>query len=1092
MLRTCLWLCCFISVVAYADPDPGIRFIENKKQWKGQVQYAARVSGGSFSLLPGKFRYVFLDQQRIGEIHDAAHHGAEPIVKNDQLNGVMIEVAFEGANQKSEPMPFGKFSEYYNYFLGNDPSSWSSAVAAYRGVLYPSFYDDIDLKIYSQGSNLKYDFVVKPYADVRQITFSYEGIEALTEKNGDLIAVTSIVAITEKKPVAYQFIDGKKVWIPCAYRVMKGRVSFDLPDGYDPCYELIIDPLLIFSTYSGSTADNWGSTATPAEHGQMYSAGATQEFNLNTKFPSTPGVFQTTFGGSWDIGILKYDSLGRNLLYASYLGGSLEESAHSLVVDSNNDLIVLGTTGSSDFATTDGAFDRVYNGGEPESQVYFYQNGADIFVARISSDGKVLKGSTFLGGSANDGLNSMSFPLFRNYGDGLRGDVIVDHNHNVYFSSVTASLDFPVVGSGTAHQGGGLDAVLVKLNPDLTDITFSMFIGGTGADAAHSVKLDDELNIYVAGGTTSSDFPVTANAFQQVLAGDVDGWLAEIDKSGAAILNATFTGKASYDQVFFIDLDIENNAYVYGQTTSSDFIKTPDTVFHQINGGQFIQKFSSDLSTLLTSTVFGSGRGEPDISPTAFLVNDCDNIFLAGWGGRLNNSFGTWINSGTQGLLITPGALKTSTTGDDLYFLVLNANMTKPLYATWLGGTTSSTHVDGGTSRFDKTGIVYHAVCSGCRSFQNQSTSDFPTTQGAHSRTNNSTNCNNLAFKLDLSSLVAVIQPNSVALDNPGLDRICHPDTLIFENLSVGGQLYHWDMGDGRKFSTANRNRFRHFYKQAGIYTVWLKAVDPGTCKVKDSTFVKITVDKLEATVSDDVKICQKNPTVLSAQGGTAYTWTTKDGGVISNLPDVSVSPEQKTVYYVDISRNGTDCVVRDSIWVDVVPLIIPAMEVSTVGECLPSPTITVTSSTLLEDGDQFYIDFGDGSTADTETAEHTYEVDGIYMVKLVTIREFCVYEETKSVPAFRLKVPNVITPEEKDGKNDTFKVLFGKEAQLEADDIGFKVSLTVYNRWGRKVYESNVYNNQWNGDDLEPGVYFFEVKVDSYSFCKSWLEIIR
>jgi hypothetical protein len=137
---------------------------------------------------------------------------------------------------------------------------------------------------------------------------------------------------------------------------------------------------------------------------------------------------------------------------------------------------------------------------------------------------------------------------------------------------------------------------------------------------------------------------------------------------------------------------------------------------------------------------------------------------------------------------VTNYALQKTTSGSDFYFIVLTSDSSELLYATFLGGNQSRTHVDGGTRRFDKSGIVYHAVCSGCQAFNatNSSSSDFPTTPEAWSRTNNSGNCNNAAFKFDLSSLRARLQTNSVAFDIPGLDQICYPDTIRFQNFSTG------------------------------------------------------------------------------------------------------------------------------------------------------------------------------------------------------------------------------------------------------------------------------------------------------------------
>jgi hypothetical protein len=485
-------------------------------------------------------------------------------------------------------------------------------------------------------------------------------------------------------------------------------VVFNFPQGYDPCYELVIDPLLIFSTFSGSTADNWGSTATPGENGTLYSSGITNHVNVGGTFPVTPGAFQTSYGGLYDIAILKYDSIGSHKLYASYLGGSSNETPHSLVMDkASKDLIVMGTTSSSNFPTTTNAFDRSYNGGSPLSTfVIPFPNGSDIIISRISQHGDALLSSTFLGGTANDGLNPAG-PLVRNYGDNMRGDIITDADGNIFISSVTSSTNFPVANSFNLTYGGGAtDAVLLKVKADLSIVEWGAFLGGSGYDASHTIKLDKDGNLYAAGGTTSTNFPVTLGAYQSAFAGDTDGWIAHVEKNGSSILQSTFTGTIAYDQVYFTDLSSDGEVYVYGQT-NGNMLVTPG-VYNNPHSGQFLQKFSSELNTLIFSTVFGSGIGIPNISPTAFLVNDCNNIYMSGWGGNVNSSRNYW-QSNTTNMPITLDAFQRTTHGSDFYFIVLTDDASELLYATYLGGNQSSIHVDGGTSRFDKSGIIYHA-----------------------------------------------------------------------------------------------------------------------------------------------------------------------------------------------------------------------------------------------------------------------------------------------------------------------------------------------------------------------------------------------
>ena len=815
--RIVLVIASFASVASGLCGGPGNGFIENKNQWPSSVDFVAPIPGGNMIISGGQFTYYFLDYKKINDLHEQTHGSRNEsdlsVNIETEIDGRKIGVSFLNSNKNSKPTASHRSSTYYNYYLGNDKNHWASKAHAFNEITYKDFYDGIDLKLTSVGNNVKYDLILKPSVDPNQIRIQYQGAESLRLTEGDLIVEGLIAQVREKKPITYQLIDGVRRIVRSEYLLVGDEISFSFPEGYDPCYELIIDPLLIFSTYSGSTADNWGSTATPGENGTLYSAGVTNHTTFGGVFPATPGAFQTSYGGLYDVAILKYDSAGQNLLYASFLGGSQSESPHSLVMNANEELVLLGTTSSSNFPTSDGAYDRDFNGGVTEQNVIPYNNGSDIFVARISRDGSVLLGSTYLGGTSNDGLNKSDGVLVANYGDQLRGDIITDNNNDIFISTVTQSSDFPSVNSfNTIYRGGASDAIVAKLSGDLTQLLWSAFVGGAASDASHTVKFDSQGNLFVAGGSSSLDFPITSGSYQESRAGGVDGWIAKMKSDGSEIVASTYTGTNQFDQVYFLDLNQSDEVYVYGQTAGA-FPITPG-VYNNPNSGQFLQKFDNELKSLLVSTVFGSGAGIPNISPTAFLVNDCNNIYMTGWGGVLNQVAGFWF-SNTFGMPTTPDAFQLTTSGSDFYFIVLTEDATEFLYGTYMGGGLSRTHVDGGTSRFDKGGIVYHAVCSGCLS-QNgsgQSSSDFPTTAGAWSNDNNSGNCNNAAFKFDLSSLKARIVTNSLALDMPGLTQVCLPDTLVFQNRSTGGQFYEWDFGDGTTETQPDTASILHQYK---------------------------------------------------------------------------------------------------------------------------------------------------------------------------------------------------------------------------------------------------------------------------------------
>jgi hypothetical protein len=1003
-----LTLLLLISFNAISQNNKSLRFIQNKGQWNEDIDFQAQVPGGRLGVSAKGFSVLLLDMEEMEHRHLAGHEEINESngQATESIDGHYFQINLLGSNQQSRAVVEIPLDGHYNYFLGNDSCRWAKNALAFASILYKDVYDGIDFRVSSIENNLKYDFIVKPGADPSQIRLEYSGVDGIEKTDGELKIRTALGSLTELKPFSYQVNGHNKQTVPSEYRLHQNIVSFSFPADYDACRELIIDPLLIFSTYSGSTADNWGSTATPGEHGTLYSAGVTRQF-LGGFFPATVGAFQSTNQGSFDMAIIKYDSAGTRFLYATYLGGVNNDSPKSLVVDeTSKDLIVLGITSSPNYPTDANAYDKTFNGGSSIfNRLLNTTDQWDIAITRLSRNGDLV-GSTFLGGSGNDGLNlpkQSGGPLVVNYGDEMRGDVITDDTGHVYISSVTASNDFPIVnGFDNSFNGGTTDGLVVKLAPDLSSIVWSSYVGGSGFDAAYSIKFDNNKNIVLAGGTTSADFPATSGSYQSVFNGIVDGWIARVSADGSAIMNATFTGTVSFDQVYFVDLNANGNVFCYGQTAGH--MPITSGVYRNANSGQFLQKFSPDLSTLELSTVFGSGSTNglvtPNISPTAFLVNDCDNIYMAGWGGFINSSSATGFwQSTTNGMPITSDAHQKTTSGSDFYFMVLNGDATQLVYATYLGGNSSKTHVDGGTSRFDKYGIVYHAVCSGCAfgSTTGQSTSDFPTTSNAKSRLNRSANCNNAAFKFDLSSLRAMYQTNSTDLTMPGFNNVCYPDSIVFQNLSTGGKTITWDFDDGKVVTQNNTDpkNLIHKYSQTGQYHVKLKITDLSTCSQTDSITKIINYFMHNITAGIDEIVCEGSSIKLTASGGVSYNWTNDDGTFSSTQQSPVVEPLRPTAYFVRVvDDNG--CSKTDTLNVAIRYNVRAVFQTYNADFSKPGyNNICYPDSMRFKNqsvnGETFVWDFDDGTLLgktkdDTVSVFHGYQQQGVYTVKLKAI----------------------------------------------------------------------------------------------------------
>ncbi len=1090
MKRAILWMiyfCVSMSpmplVKAGHEAEGTIQFIKNMGQWDSEILYRADIQNGYLIIAMDGLHYVFYDGTRMDHHQKIQEQGADPGGRLTDPQGFpAIEMhtsalLFKGRSDQMSLIPEGKQNVYYNYFIGRDQTKWASKVPVYAQITCQEIYPGIGMKLYSEDGFIKYDLIVKPGADPGQIKFEYDGLENIRLAHNSIYAETSLNTIIENAPFAYQLKEKDTVKVDCRFVLKGNSVSYELPDGFDQEETLIIDPLLIFSTYSGSTADNWGNTATFDEAGNVYSGG-TVWMRHGGSIPVTNRAFQPDFGGIWDLAILKFDSTGSDLIYGTYLGGSGTETPFSLIVNQQQELLIFGTTGSTDFPMTAEAYDSTFNGGMPVYGVINgvdFNTGSDLFIAKLSRDGSRLLASTYLGGSNNDGINTASgFPLSRNYGDEFRGEINIDDQNNVYVVTNTASDDFPIVKGIQKEYGGGTqDAIVAKLDNTLSTLIWSTYLGGSMADAAYGVRITGQGRVYCTGGTMSEDFPVTANALDPDFGGDVDGFVASFSPEGDSLQAATFLGTNVYDQSYFLDIDPEGDIYVLGQT-SGNYPVSPGVYTNPLSG-QFIHKLSPELDETRFSTVVGSGSGIPDISPTAFLVNECGNIFLSGWGGNVNRIATKYNGGNTFDMPLTQDAFQHVTDGSDFYLMVLEQNAEKILYATYLGAINNSSgeHVDGGTSRFDKRGIVYHAICA-CRD-----NSQFPTTPGVWSNVSNSPlGCNNGVFKFDLSSLRAAFTTNSYEFDKPGITQDCFPFEVVFLNKSIGGVSYEWDFGDGQ--TSSQPDSVFYLYEEAGLYDVSLSAFDENTCLKVDIATGQIRVFEPFFEVPADQLICQYDQVELKAGGSSTYRWAPAIGLSETDIPNPTASPDTTTTYYLYM-KDYRDCELEDSVTVTVIPEITADFDLQKVYDCASRPSIRLANQSLM--ANEYLWDYGDGireSLEDSIVSYH-YEKPGTYNVRMFASNNgLCTQVREEKVNISDIYIPNILTPNG-DEKNETFEIL-----------TDAPVSLKIFNRWGKILYQDADYQNNWNASGLSSGIYYYELQLEDDAACKGWLQVLR
>ncbi len=1312
------------------DQQNFLKFIENKQQWEEDFLFKAKIPSGNLFLQKNRLIYSFYDNTTYGKLMADLHdHGATPNHEEneDKIDCHAFSVDFLGSNPNTNVIGENALLEKRNYFYGNKQAT---DVQAFQKIIYNELFNAIDLHIFQNENSLKYEFHVAPHAKTSHIKLQYNHASSMfISEDGSLHITTSLNRIIEQEPYAYQIIKGKTKKVKCRFYLEDNILSYKLGH-YNHNYPLVIDPQLIFSTYSGAQTDNWGNTACLDQRGNLYTGGTVFNDVFNG-FPATLGAFQTTFqGGETDIGILKFDSSGTQLLYATYIGGDDSEIPTSLITDDKGELYILATTGSSNFPTSDNAFQKTFQGSSSEGkwlvngnvvakntqtfssnslkegdQVQFvldhslcrnhtidsskvitisekprnitasleashknfctgdsisflvshsniisvkyewfinnisigndsniftsnnlkdndiikckveditcnthvftnewkvidvtgktldveilsnpeivcsngqyrfslsnteigynsditwknkertigfgysiiqntilgdsiyatidsdlscltdtiifsdtiiindseivpasvnfssyrldpfcyngafistesnyigigspytlfyngteiltsfngdflissrsiannegffkvevdntlgcvtglvsdsanltfsdllqvsvfpsntickgevisftnniedsnydfahsispvggytFTQGTDIAVIKLNSDGDQIIASTLLGGKANDGLLFIESSLNNNYGDILRGDINVDNEGNVYFASVTQSEDFPIVnGIQKQYNGGSSDGIVAKLNPDFSQIVWSSYLGGSNDDALYSIQLDSSNNVYVAGGTLSSDFPIVTGGIQSNYQGDVDAVVSKFNSTGTQLISSTFWGTAQYDQAYFIQLDDDNDIYILGQSKGNIPVLPDSSVYHQINAGLFVTKFNKNLSQVIYSTTLGDTISNdeiiPNISPTAFLVNECENIFISGWGGETNEGF----NDGfTANLPLTNNAFQKTTDSSDFYMMVVQKDLQQLLYATYFGGSESNEHVDGGTSRFDDKGIVYQSVCAGCGA-----NNDFPifppidNDPNTYPKPNNSANCNNGVIKFDLALLKA------------GLDtKVLCDNRVQFSNLSIGGINFEWDFGDGNDTITQTNIPVIHKYDNAGDYTVKLTARDITTCTAVDiASKVTIVPNQIGKVFVDSLCLGESVTLTPTFKPKATYKWTPTDFVNDSTASSVTITPTEPISYLVSII-DSFQCEQVDTI--NVFSLRRVKADLRVPEGCL-SKNIEIKNITT--DGASFNWIFGDG-TIGTETDSvffHNYPKDDLfYTIKLI------------------------------------------------------------------------------------------------------------
>ncbi len=612
------------------DPNFGslpLTFIPNRGQVEAPALFYARTSAYTLWLTESALTF---------ESRQTARPPAPPLSVREATRLEFVGAAPHPVVIAQDPSP-----GVANFFLGNDPARWKTGLTTSRAVLYQELYKNIDLKVYGSNRTVEYDWIVRPGGNVRDIRFRIASdARPSLDKDGNLVLRARHGDWVQRRPTAFQVIDGKRKEARAEFRMAPGG-SFGLAvSGYNKAYPLTIDPVisLMFSTFLGGSKNESGRDLAVSANGNVFVAGYTDSSN----FPVKAGVSLVP-AGSQDVFVTKFAASGRDLIYSTYIGGKGSDRAFGIALKEGTAYIT-GSTNSQDFPVRN-AFQNAAGG------------SGDAFVVRLHPSGGVLEYSTYLGGKGTDAGQ----------------DIAVDGEGAAYVTGFTSSSDFPLV-SALDSKIAGQDAFVSKLAPTGASLVYSTFLGGLGQDAGQGIALNDQGAAFIAGSTTSKDFPVQY-AYDGNYNGNGDAFVTRLSPSGRSLTYSTYLGGANADVAYGVALDKSGAVYVTGQTDSSDF-PVKNAYDGTLDGKDaFVTKLAPSGKSLGYSTFLG---GAKDDAGLGIAVQTDNTASVTGF--TLSSDFPTLASIDN-----------TYNGNQDAFLAKMTSSGSKIVYSTFLGGNKKDT-----------------------------------------------------------------------------------------------------------------------------------------------------------------------------------------------------------------------------------------------------------------------------------------------------------------------------------------------------------------------------------------------------------------
>ena len=548
------------------------------------------------------------------------------------LNGEAIAMHIVGAAPDARMRAQGDIEGVSNYYLGQ---RFISGLRHYSSVLVSDIRPGIDVLYHANGQSLEYDLVIHPGGDTNALRFRFEGgpVPQLDD-SGDLVFKTASGQLTQHAPIVWQEVAGQRQAIACKY-IISGPEEVQLQlSPYDGSRELLIDPILSYSTYLAGSGTDLPYGIAADSTGFAYITGSTN----SPDFPATAGILH----GYSDVFVTKLNANGTGLIYSTFIGGSYLDQGNAIAIDAGNAYLT-GITYSFDFPFTSGSF----------------SGGNAAFVLEVGSTGNLVY-ATALGGN--------------NYSNGTA--IAVDTVGDAYVTGSTSATNFPVTqGALKTVNGSNSNAFVARIGAT-GQISYATYLGGSSNDSATAIAVDSLGDAYIGGTATSSNFPVTKGAFSKVRGGGQDAFIAKLNPAGSALIYATLLGGSSSEYAGGLAIDAAGDCYVTGTTNSNDFPTTPSAftpTAPEYGTSWYVTKLNATGTKLVYSTYI---VGSPAQSASSIAVDSNLDAYVSG------SAAGTFST--------TPGALRTTVVPNyygetDAFFVKLSPAGTELNYSTLLG-----------------------------------------------------------------------------------------------------------------------------------------------------------------------------------------------------------------------------------------------------------------------------------------------------------------------------------------------------------------------------------------------------------------------